>query len=267
MATAALDAPLTNGADLTWHEKYNFDTSPIPIEPYISEDYFKLEQEHVFRKVWLNVGRIEQIPNPGDYFVKDLPMCRTSLIVTRDKQGKVRAFHNMCAHRGNKVVWNGSGSCQNFTCKFHGWSYGLDGTLKFVPDESFLSQERSLGLTPVAIDTWEGFIFINVDPNQAKPFRNQGEFAERLSGYPFAETSSQCFSWQTEIKCNWKLIKTPFRKPTMWPFCIPAACPTLLPVETIPLPCAGLRLFKRHCQLSAFGNPKHKPSPVERPCV
>ena len=103
MATAALDAPLTNGAAQTWHEKYNFDTGPIPIEPYISEDYFKLEQERVFRKVWLNVGRIEQIPNPGDYFVKDLPMCRTSLIVTRDKKGQVRAFHNMCAHRGNKV--------------------------------------------------------------------------------------------------------------------------------------------------------------------
>ena len=86
MATAALDAPLTNGATQTWHEKYNFDTGPIPIEPYISEDYFKLEQERVFRKVWLNVGRIEQIPNPGDYFVKDLPMCRTSLI--RDPRQK-----------------------------------------------------------------------------------------------------------------------------------------------------------------------------------
>ena len=196
MATAALDAPLTNGAAQTWHEKYNFDTSPIPIEPYISEEYFKLEQERVFRKVWLNVGRIEQIPNPGDYFVKDLPMCRTSLIVTRDKKGQVRAFHNMCAHRGNKVVWNSGGSCQNFTCKFHGWSYGLDGTLKFVPDEEsfFDLKKEQLGLTPVAVDTWEGFIFVNVDPNPSETLQDYlGEFAERLSGYPFAETSSQCF--------------------------------------------------------------------------
>ena len=267
MTTAALDAPLTNGANLTWHEKYNFDTAPIPIEPYISEDYFRLEQEHVFRKVWLNVGRIEQLPNPGDYFVKDLPMCRTSLIVTRDKQGQVHAFHNMCAHRGNKVVWNSGGSCQNFTCKFHGWSYGLDGTLKFVPDEeSFfdLKKER-LGLTPVAIDTWEGFIFVNVDPNPTETLQEYlGEFAERLSGYPFAETSSQCFSWQTEIKCNWKLIKDAFQEAYHVAFLHTRSLPDSFTSRDNPYGHAlDFRLFKRHCQLSAFGNPEHQPSPVE----
>ena len=267
MATAAIDEPITNEATQTWHEKYNFETSPIPIEPYISQEYFELEKEHVFRKVWLNVGRIEQIPNPGDYFVKDLPMCQTSIVVVRGKQGQVHAFHNMCAHRGNKVVWDKGGSCQNFTCKFHGWSYGLDGKLKFVPDEeSFFDLKKDqLGLTPVAVDSWEGFIFVNVDPNPTETLQEYlGEFAESLSGYPFAETASQYYSWQTEIKCNWKVIKDAFQeayhiafmhKRTLIDSFASSSNPFGHPLD--------FRLFERHCQLSAFGNPEHKPSPVE----
>lgn len=86
-----------------WHDFYpELGTAPVPIDPYISRAYFEKEQERIFSKVWLNIGRIEQIPNPGDYFVKDLA-CKTSLLVVRGKDSKIRAFHNMCAHRGNKT--------------------------------------------------------------------------------------------------------------------------------------------------------------------
>jgi phenylpropionate dioxygenase-like ring-hydroxylating dioxygenase large terminal subunit len=88
-----------------WHTDYpELGTGPIPIEPCVSPAYFAQEREKIFTQFWLNVGRLEQIPQPGDYFVKDLPVCHTSVLVVRGRDGRVRAFHNMCLHRGNKVV-------------------------------------------------------------------------------------------------------------------------------------------------------------------
>lgn len=85
-----------NGSDgRKWHDLYpELGTGPLPIEPYVSREYFEKERERIFRKVWLNVGRVEQIPDPGDYFVKDLAVCHTSVLVVRGEDGKVRAFHN-----------------------------------------------------------------------------------------------------------------------------------------------------------------------------
>ncbi len=116
-----------------WHDLYpELGTGPIPIEPYISREFFEKEQALIFRKVWLNVGRVEQLPNPGDYFVKDLAVCKTSILIVRGKDGTIRAFHNMCAHRGNKLVADASGTCKGlFTCKFHGWAYGLSSSSLF----------------------------------------------------------------------------------------------------------------------------------------
>ena len=76
----------TNGR--VWHEAYpELGTGPIPIEPCVSAAYFELERERIYKKTWLNVGRIEQLPRPGDYCVKDLPVCDTSVILTRDRDG------------------------------------------------------------------------------------------------------------------------------------------------------------------------------------
>ena len=85
-------------------------------------------------------------------------------------QGRVRAFHNICRHRGNKLVWNDdpreetSGTCRQFTCKYHGWRYDLDGALTFVQQESeFFDLDKSeYGLVPVHCDVWEGFVFVNL---------------------------------------------------------------------------------------------------------
>src|SRR5579859_4546315 len=108
-----------------WHNLYpELGTGPVPIEPYVSQDYFERERALIFRKVWLNVARVEQLPRPGDYLVKDLAVCKTSILIVRGKDGVIRAFHNMCSHRGNKIVAGGSGNCPGlFTCKFHGWTY------------------------------------------------------------------------------------------------------------------------------------------------
>ena len=86
----------------------------------------------------------------------------------------MRGFHNICRHRGNKLVWNDfpneetSGTCRQFTCKYHGWRYDLDGSLTFVQQESefFDLDKADFGLVPVQAEVWEGFIFVNLDPGQ-----------------------------------------------------------------------------------------------------
>ena len=89
-----------------WHWQYpDLGTGPVPIEPIVSPEYFALERERIFRRTWLHMGRVEQIPEAGDYFVKELPVCRTSILVVRGKDGQVRAFHNVCSHRCNKLMF------------------------------------------------------------------------------------------------------------------------------------------------------------------
>ena len=115
----------------------------------------------------------------GSYFTKDLDAARTSVVVVRDRDGEVRAFHNMCRHRGNKLVWTDyptqetSGTCRQFTCKYHGWRYGLDGGLTFVQqeDEFFDLDKADYGLAPVQTEVWEGFVFVNLDNSNTTPVR------------------------------------------------------------------------------------------------
>jgi phenylpropionate dioxygenase-like ring-hydroxylating dioxygenase large terminal subunit len=199
------------------HDLYpELGTGPIPIEPYVSREYFEKERARIFRKVWLNVGRVEDIPSGGDYFVKELAICNTSILIVRGKDGAIRAFHNMCSHRGNKLVANYRGTCKGFfVCNFHNWTYGLDGSLRHITDEAnfFNPDKETLGLTPVPVGTWEGFIFINVDPKPAETLAEYlGEFGTTFSGYPFGELAATQFYWQTEIKANWKVIKDAFQE-------------------------------------------------------
>src|SRR3984893_15374865 len=77
-----------------WHDIYpELGTEPIPINPYVSHEYFERERALIFRKVWLNVGRVEQIPKPGDYFVRDLAVCKTSILVVRGQDSTIRSPH------------------------------------------------------------------------------------------------------------------------------------------------------------------------------
>jgi len=251
-----------------WHDLYpELGTGPVPIEPYISQEYFELERERIFRKVWLNVGREEEIPKPGDYLVKDLPVGKTSLLVVRGKDGRLRAFHNVCSHRSNKLVWSRSGSCQNFSCKFHGWSYNLEGRLTFVPDEEnfFDLKKADHGLTPVATDTWQGFIFINLDPHPQESLTTYlGDWAQSVEGYPFAKHSAVCYSWQTELRANWKLLKDAFQEAYHVAFLHKRSLPDSFTSKSNPF-AHGLeyKLYPRHHRMSVFGSPEHQPTAVE----
>ncbi|MFT4561804.1 MAG: phenylpropionate dioxygenase-like ring-hydroxylating dioxygenase large terminal subunit [Gammaproteobacteria bacterium] len=260
-----MDGSSTNGA--TWHSKHpHLGTGPLPTKVFTCENQFQLEREHIFKKLWLNVGRIEKIPEPGNYFVQDIAMCQTSILVVRGKDGEIRAFHNMCSHRGNKIAWNKHGSCKAFTCKFHGWTYGLDGALRSVPDEKnfFELDTAKLGMTPVACDVWEGFIFINVDPNPSEDLASfLGEFGTRLNGYPFADISTSSASWTTEVNANWKVVKDAFLETYHVAFLHGRSLPDSFTSPSNPHnQILDLRLYPHHGMISLYGNADVKPSPV-----
>src|SRR5207342_2536301 len=157
-------------AEGSWTEHYpELGTSPVSYEDSISPAHYELERDAIFRKTWLNVGRVEQIARKGAYFTRELDAARTSIVVVNTGD-KVVAFHNICRHRGNKLVWNDfpqeetQGVARQFVCKYHGWRYGLDGTLNHVQQESeFFDLDKSChGLVPVHCDVWAGFIFVNL---------------------------------------------------------------------------------------------------------
>ena len=188
---------------------------PIPIAPYVTQEVFERERDLVFRKVWLNVGRVEQIPAVGDFFVKDIKICGVSAVVVRQADGSVAAFHNVCSHRCNKLVWEREGKgAKAFRCKFHSWVYATNGKLTSVPDQkSFFDLKMDeLGLTPIALDTWSGFIFINLDPHPSQSLKEfLGGLGDQLAPFPFGEMTTNYF-YETEFKTNWKVALDAFQE-------------------------------------------------------
>jgi nitrite reductase/ring-hydroxylating ferredoxin subunit len=197
-------------SDKRWAKAYpELGTGPVPAEPCISPAYFDLERERIFRRVWLNMGRVDEIPKPGDYVVRNLAVCNASILLMRGDDGVVRGFHNVCSHRGNKLAWDEKGSCRGYlTCNFHSWSYDSQGRLKWVSDEEnfFDLQKSQHGLTSVTTDVWEGFIFINLDPNPRESLTEYlGGVAEQLKGSPFNKLTL-AHSYKVEEKANWKVV-------------------------------------------------------------
>ncbi|MCU1367991.1 MAG: Rieske (2Fe-2S) iron-sulfur domain protein [Ilumatobacteraceae bacterium] len=205
----------------TWTEHYpDLGTGLISYEDCVSPEFAADESEAVFKRAWLNVGRVEDVPRAGSYVTRELTFAKTSLIVVRDAQGQVRAFHNMCRHRGNKIVWTNapseetSGSCRTFTCKYHGWRYGLDGTCNFVQQESefFDFDKSAFGLIPVHCDVWAGFIFVNLAESPPQSLRDfLGTMVTALDGYPF-DRMTERYDFSADIACNWKLFADAFQE-------------------------------------------------------
>ncbi len=207
-------ARLPKPAEGSWTEHYGLGTAPVSYEGTTSPEYYEVEREAVFRRSWLHVGRVEQVDRTGAYFTKEIAVLGTSIVVVRDADGKVRAFHNICRHRGNKLVWTDfpseetAGVCRQFTCKYHAWRYNLDGSLNFVQQEGefFDLDKGAFGLVPVHCDVWQGFIFVNFADEPEQPLHEYlGPMLGALDGYPF-ERMTERRVYRTEIKANWKLF-------------------------------------------------------------
>jgi len=250
-----------------WTAKYpELGTDPVPIEPNISKDYFERERERVFKRSWLNVGRVEEIPQAGDYFVKELAIFKTSIVVVRRKDGAISGFHNVCRHRGNSLAQAGRGRAGSFICGFHGWTYDLTGKLVRVPDEEqFFDFEKSdYALKPVATDVWEGFVFMNIDHHPVETLQEwMGELYEQYLGYPL-DKFTLVARYQANVNTNWKV----FMDITQESYHVPHLHKRIVPDSNTSkgnpfchLP--SIRIFRRHRASSVYANPEHQPTPAE----
>jgi phenylpropionate dioxygenase-like ring-hydroxylating dioxygenase large terminal subunit len=241
------------------HDRYpELGKGPVPVDPYISPQYYRQEQEAVFRKTWLHVGRVEEIPNAGDYFVKDLAACNASIIVVRNKKGEIKSMHNVCSHRMNQIVYEPRGNARKFFCKFHGWAYDLDGQLTGVPDEdSFFGLDREdHGLSPVACDVWQGFIFVNMDPSPALSLADfMRPMFGSIEGYPFDKLTTG-FSWSTVVNCNWKLALDAFQEAYHVAYVHGRSIADAIDKQDGSMPPLDALCGEFHRRLSIAGNPK-----------
>ena len=257
------DTSLDEAAAIRWDERYaHLGSGPLPAEPYISQEHFEAEKT-VFRRTWLNVARVEELPKPGDYRVVDLEFLGQSVILTRGTDGLINAVHNVCSHRGNRMC-SGTGNSRSLGCKYHGWTYGLDGEVRFIPDEeSFEPLDRAaLALTPVHVDTWQGFVFINLARTPAQSLTEfLGPMVDDLDGYPFSEVSASSYWWSAEIPANWKLVRDAFLETYHVRFVHGRSLPRGAWGSSNPW-AHGLdyQLLGRHSRYDVPGNPEFQPT-------
>jgi phenylpropionate dioxygenase-like ring-hydroxylating dioxygenase large terminal subunit len=186
-------------------------TGPIPAAPYYDPDYYALEREAVFRRSWLNIGHVCELPESGSFIRREVEVLGASVLVVRGRDGVIRAFYNVCTHRGTQLVDEAQGHQGNFSCPYHRWTFGLDGHLLSAPDfESFGLAKEDCGLPGIALEICGGLMFINFAPAQS--FREEmGEFFDRLEAFPSAQATG--FSeYVYEIGANWKLTYDNFQE-------------------------------------------------------
>jgi len=206
-------------AEGSWTQHYpQLGTKPVSYEDSISPEFFELEREAIFKRAWLHVGRVEQIPKTGNFFTKEIAVARTSIIIVSGDDGEIRAFHNTCRHRGNRLVWNDlpqaevSGTTRQFSCKYHGWRYGLDGACVFAQQEGefFDLDKADYGLVSVHCETFAGFIFVNLSREPTQSLRDYlGPMILGIEGYPFDKMTDH-YTFQVEVGANWKVFSDAF---------------------------------------------------------
>jgi len=187
----------------------DWDRRGLPGWAYHSPAFLELEREHIFRNHWQIIGHVCDVPEPGDYLTMDVVGERA--LVVRGKDGMVRGFHNICRHRGSRVVADVRGSCRNaLVCPFHGWVYNLDGTLRGAArPKSFPELDKTeFGLVPLDLEIWMGLIFIRFrkgpQPSMAQLLK---PFEEELSHYRVADMVAAGEPWTQTSPVNWKSVR------------------------------------------------------------
>ena len=199
--------------------------SPIPgLEPtlpsswYLRNDVYALEREHIFMREWVCVGREEDTPAKGDHQV--LTVCGESILLVRNQNQELKAFFNVCRHRGARLcpatddddsvlaLKGGVVGRRSIICPYHAWTYDLDGQLIRAPhiDEAAGVDLEDIRLHPVALASWGGFIFVNLTPDSAPSFETFiGPVRERYERYPLSELRvAKSFTYH--VNANWKVL-------------------------------------------------------------
>src|ERR1700722_19172006 len=122
-------APFDIGLGHTLPDRVILEQGKVPVDVYFSAERFAAERD-IFGGAWLYAGRSSELPEPGDWIVVDVEVCKASILIVNDAAGGLKAYHNACRHRGMKLMQGQCGHSTRLTCTYHAWSYGTDGQLK-----------------------------------------------------------------------------------------------------------------------------------------
>jgi Rieske 2Fe-2S family protein len=197
----------------------------LPARYYIDPDVFREEIEGFYFGSWICAGRDAEIPNTGDYFLREIG--GESLIVVRDAAGDVRAHYNVCRHRGTRMCTSPQGRLDRIQCPYHGWTYGLDGRLLGAPhmdSADFSREDYPLHAAQTAL--WDGHLFLHM--GQLDAGQTQDPLSSQLGDLPkkFAPWRMQELRLyrriEYEVKANWKLLVLNYNECLHCPFVHPA---------------------------------------------
>jgi Rieske 2Fe-2S family protein len=195
----------------------------LPRDAYFAESVWRREKERIFGREWVCAGRADELMSPGDYQVAEL--AGESVLVVRAKSGELRGFYNVCRHRGCRLVLDGavmphdSGAAapsghfsSGIRCPYHAWTYTLDGELRTAPflEEGDGFQREDFPLWPVGVETWGGFVFLNLSPVEAAAegrtlLQQLGAVPARLRRYPLADLRTG-HRIRYQVTANWKVM-------------------------------------------------------------
>ena len=185
------------------------ETNTLPFAWYTDEEQLRRERARIFARAWQYAGRAEDVARPGSYLATDAACI--PVLVTRDTDGKLRAFINVCRHRG-AVLTEGCGTRSTIQCHYHAWTYGLDGALRAAPraDREPGFDKGEWSLLPASVDTWGPFLFVNPDPQAPSLAEQLGELPEILGRD--VDVDNLVFHSRVEFgaEANWKVVAENF---------------------------------------------------------
>lgn len=176
---------------------------------YYSKAFAQLEWDHMWTRIWHVAGRTNELAESGDFIVHDF--MHESVMVVRQDDGSLRAFYNVCRHRGQRLVWNG-GHSNEFQCPYHGWVWGRDGVLKDLPDPDDFPQGNPCGkrtLKEVRCDTWAGFVWYTMDDEAPPLLEYLHPIPELYRNFP-AESLVRVAWMKIDLETNWKFATDNF---------------------------------------------------------
>lgn len=180
----------------------------LPSRYFYDPGVFDREKARIFLKSWHLVAHLNELREPGSFVTRDI--FEQSVIVIAGRAGEIRAFHNVCQHRGNRLVGTRRGKSPTLTCGYHAWSYGLDGCLRGAPNVQGVTGFRKSdhGLKPVRVEIFASFVFINLDGN-AKPIARMapGADAEIRRFIPDLDRLKLIEEVDVPVPANWKVIQ------------------------------------------------------------
>lgn len=216
-----------------------FSTSRISPHRFTGRDVLSAEFEKVFSKVWLLVCPVADVARPGDAF--PIMIGKEPVVVVHGDDGAIRAFYNVCQHRGRQIVTERR-NIRSLYCWFHGFEWNLDGSLRNIPDkESFqgYTDEKDVALPPIRCQVWQNLVWINLDPNAGSLEEFLGEAGRQLAGYgldTYNFVGEQIVEWD----CNWKIAADAFQEGYHGPVTHPQLQFYLEDAEDMPIDLYGL---------------------------